>query len=94
MDFIYMDDLITLIDYVIQNPYSKLIEASYLQPYSLVDIANLINELSGYKCKMIVNNPKLGKMYTGSINNINLPFIGLEKAIKLMYKKIKYGISI
>lgn len=94
MDFIYMDDLITLIDHVIQNPYSKLIEASYLQPYSLVDIANLINELSDYKCKIIVTNSKLGKMYTGSINNINLPFIGLEKAIKLMYKKIKHGISI
>lgn len=97
MDFIYMDDLITLIDYVIQNPYSKLTEASYLQPYSLVDIANLINELSDYKCKVIVTKPKLGKMYTGNINNINninLPFIGLEKAIKLIYKKIKYGKSI
>ena len=94
MDFIYMDDLITLIDYVIQNPYSKLIEASYLKPYILVDIANLINELYDYKCEIIVSNPKLGKMYTGSINNLNLPFIGLEKAIKIIYKKIKHGKSI
>ena len=56
--------------------------------------ANLINELSDYKCEIIVSNPKLGKMYTGSINNLNLPFIGLEKALKLMYKKIKHGVSI
>ena len=88
MDFIYMDDLVTLVDHVIQNPYFKLIEATYMQPYSLLDIANLINELSSHKCEISISESELGKMYTGSINDIKLPYIGLEKALKKVYEAL------
>jgi len=89
MDFIYMDDLITLIDHAIQNPYSKLLEANYLQPYSLLDIALSINELSTYKCEIKVKKEGLDNPYTGNLNQIKLPYIGMEKALKRVYEKIK-----
>ena len=88
MDFIYIDDLVTLVDHVIQNPYFKLIEATYMQPYSLLDIANLINELSSHKCEISISKSELGKMYTGSINDVKLPYIGLEKALKKVYEAL------
>ena len=88
MDFIDIDDLVTLVDHVIQNPYFKLIEATYMQPYSLLDIANLINELSSHKCEISISKSELGKMYTGSINDVKLPYIGLEKALKKVYEAL------
>ena len=43
MDFIYMDDLIKLIEYSITNPHYKLLEDNYVQPYSLLDKDLFIN---------------------------------------------------
>tara|TARA_R100001509_G_scaffold165772_1_gene149976 strand:+ start:4443 stop:5204 length:762 start_codon:yes stop_codon:yes gene_type:complete len=88
MDFIYMDDLIMLVDYIIKNPYEKLVEANYTQPYSLLDIALFINELSDYRCEIITKEDGMGEMYTGGVCKIKLPYIGMEKALKRMYEAI------
>ena len=49
MDFFYMKDLITLVKhYIEENHLPKIAECSYTKKYSLLNIANIINNLSDY----------------------------------------------
>ena len=88
MDFFYMDDLVSIVDYIINNRQIKTINCSYPQPYTLYDIALLINELSDYRCEIKVEQKGLGKPYLGAYSNWDIPLVGLEKAIKRVYEKI------
>jgi len=89
MDFFYMKDLISLVDYYIQseNP-PKEIDCSYQQSYSLFDIANMINELDTHKVHITFNQDKMDEKYCGN-SNILLNYIGLEEGIKEVYNKLK-----
>ena len=89
MDFIYIDDLVLLVHYVIQNIDEKLLEANYVQPYSLNDIALLINNLDNHKCEIKIEKKEMGSKYRGGYNRIKLPYVGLERGIKKMYKILK-----
>jgi UDP-glucose 4-epimerase len=88
MDFFYMPDLVTLVNYYIkENHLPKVTECSYDKKYSLLDIANLINNLSEYKVPIkqldfTMGPPYIGKTYT------DLPYIGLEQGIKNVYNKL------
>jgi nucleoside-diphosphate-sugar epimerase len=88
MDFFYMDDLVSIVEYIIFNPQVKEINCSYPQSYSLHDIASLINQLSDYECEIKIEQKGLGKDYVGQYQNLSIPFIGLEKAIKQIYEKL------
>jgi nucleoside-diphosphate-sugar epimerase len=88
MDFFYMDDLVSIVEHIIFNPQIKEINCSYSQSYSLHGIASLINQLSDYECEIKIEQKELGKDYIGQYQNLNIPFIGLEKAIKQIYEKI------
>jgi len=89
MDFFYMKDLISLVDYYIQseNP-PKEIDCSYQQSYSLFDIANMINGLDTHKTQIIFNNGGMGEKYCGNSNTL-LNYIGLEVGIANIYNKLK-----
>lgn len=88
MDFFYMEDLISVVEYTIFNPQVKEIDCTYPLSYSLYDIASFINGLSDYKCEIKVEQKGLGKDYTGEYTELNIPFIGLETAIKQIYEKL------
>lgn len=88
MDFFYMDDLVSIVEYIIFNPQVKEINCSYSQSYSLHSIASLINQLSDYKCEIKVEQKGLGKDYIGQYQNLSISFVGLEKAIKQIYEKL------
>jgi GDP-L-fucose synthase len=92
MDFFYMDDLINVIEYSLNNPHStdKNINMSYLKKYKLSDITNIINNLSSYKVDVITENENFGLNYTGNgelLNSLNLKLKGLEIGIKECYHK-------
>jgi len=89
MDFFYMKDLVSLVDYYIQsgNP-PKEIDCSYQQSYSLFDIANMINNLDTHKVDIIFNEDKMSEKYCGN-SNIFLNYIGLEEGIKEVYNELK-----
>lgn len=89
MDFFYMKDLVSLVDYYIQteNP-PKEIDCSYQKLYSLFDIANMINNLDTHKVHITFNQNEMGKKYCGN-SNILLNYIGLEEGIKQVYNKLK-----
>lgn len=88
MDFFYMEDLVSVVEYIIFNPQIKEIDCTYPISYSLYDIVSVINGLSNYKCEIEVEQEGLGNNYTGQYQNLNIPFIGLKKAIKQIYEKL------
>jgi nucleoside-diphosphate-sugar epimerase len=89
MDFIYMKDLINIINHYINNEdLPKTIDCVYSNKYSLVDIANLINNLNSYKCKIKLENLDKIADYIGngdSLKKLNLNLIGLQESIKITY---------
>jgi len=89
MDFFYMKDLISLIEYyIINNNLPKQLDCSYNNAYKLSDIAEMINNLDTYKVKIQIENKILGLQYGGKANTL-LNFTGLEEGIKQVYNKLK-----
>ena len=91
MDFFYMKDLIILVrHYIKENHLPKIAECSYKEKYSLLDIANLTNNLSDYEVPIKQLNSIEGKAYIGKAS-LDLNYIGLEQGIKEVYNKLKNG---
>ena len=95
MDFFYMNDLILVIEKYIEENISllpKITECSYNKKYSLLDIANIINNLSNYKVPIKVLDSTKGDDYISNTTP-NLKLIGLEQGIKQTYNKCNKNIT-
>lgn len=89
MDFFYIKDLISLVDYYINNDnMPKQIDCSYTGLYKLSEIANMVNELDEHKVDINIENKGMAFSYYG-ISNVLIDFIGLEQGIKEVYNKLK-----
>ena len=89
MDFFYIKDLVILINhYIEENHLPKIAECSYKEKYSLLDIANLINNLSSHKVSIKQLDYVKGNSYVGNTFK-ELNYLGLEKGIKEVYNKLK-----
>ena len=63
MDFFYMKDLISLVDYYINNNnLPKQICCSYTDLYKLSEVANIINMLDEYKVDVIIENKGIAQI--------------------------------
>lgn len=92
MDFFYMDDLVSVVEYFINHTYhAKEINCVYKEKYKLSDIAKLINNLDNYRVNINIENKEMGKSYIGKYDMQAMPIrtFGLETGIKAMYDKIK-----
>jgi nucleoside-diphosphate-sugar epimerase len=94
MDFFYIKDLLKVVHYYIDNNslVLKEYECSYYNelPYSLLDIANEINNLNNYKVDIFLNEKEMGVDYISTIKKeLPISFIGLKKGIKQVYNKLK-----
>lgn len=92
MDFFYMKDLLNLIElYISSNKeLPKEIECCYSRPFSLLDIADIINSLEDYKVEVKIKKTKFGEPYIGNpLKRDLINLIGLEMGIQEMYKEIK-----
>jgi UDP-glucose 4-epimerase len=90
MDFIYMPDLVKIVEYYINNNnLYKETNCIYNTVCTLTRIAQLINELDEYKVEVKVEKGS-GNNYNGN-GGISLPinFIGLKKGIREVYNKLK-----
>jgi len=88
MDFFYMKDFLSIIDYYLNNNIlKKVVNCSYKEKYNLLEIANIINNLEKYKVDIIDSNIKSND-YIGEYN-CDIPYIGLLQGIKNVYKKVK-----
>ena len=86
-DFIYMDDLVTIVNFIILNPDIKSIDCCYNESYSLKEIAHYINGLNNHSCDIILKLTNTGSPYIGKFKNYNLNLIGLKQGINKMYDK-------
>ena len=88
MDFFYMKDLISLVDYYItNNNMPKQIDCSYAGLYKLSEIANIINELDDYKVDIQIKEEGMSMSYYG-VANVLIEHIGLKQGIKETYNKL------
>jgi GDP-L-fucose synthase len=92
MSFFYMKDLITLVEYHILTSSDSLLKESncaYINLTSLLDIANIINELDDYKVPIYMDI-QTGKNYESNFNvPYGLKYIGLKQGIIETYNKLK-----
>jgi len=90
MDFFYMDDLITLMDYcIVTDNLPKEINCSYNYSPTLYDVAQIINNLSDYKVNINIEEWGMAPFFNGSFTDLGLNYIGLEQGIKNVYNKLK-----
>jgi hypothetical protein len=86
-----MQDLITLVDYHIQTSPSSLLKESscaYIDSTTLLDIANIINELDEHKVS-IYTETQPGVDYESTLNApYGLNYIGLKQGIKKVYDNL------
>lgn len=94
MDFIYMEDLATIIKFIIKNNGCSVkdINMSYKTKLTLLDIANIINNIDDKKSKIVIKNDVADLDYYGNSRiftyfDDNLK--GLELGIKECYEKLK-----
>lgn len=92
MSFFYMKDLIMLVKYHIDNPSCKLLKesnCSYIGSYSLLDIANMINNLNDHKVPIYMDTVQ-SKDYESRLNApYDIKYIGLQRGIIDVYEKLK-----
>ena len=89
MDFIYIPDLVKIVEYYINNKGPKEINCKYDHITSLDDIARMINSLNEYRVNIKIESEKQGKPYVGNFKDLGIEFIGLEQGIKEIYNKLK-----
>lgn len=93
MDFFYMEDLISLIEWLINQCEEEFpiqeINCSYLEKYNLTQIAEIINSLGDYKVNIIVENEGLSPDYCAPHPIMPFKLIGLEQGIKKIYTYLK-----
>jgi GDP-L-fucose synthase len=91
MSFFYMQDLITLVKYHITADPRELISESncaYVASTSLMDIANMINELDYYKVPIYMDTQP-GVDYESTLGvPYGLDYIGLKQGIKTVYDNL------
>jgi len=90
MDFFYMEDLITLVNYCIKTDnLPKEIDCSYNHSTTLYNVAEIINGLSDYKVNINIEKWDMAPPFNGRFTNLGLNFIGLEQGIINTYNKLK-----
>ena len=84
-----MKDLYNLvIHYIEQSNLSKEIDCVYDKKYTLVDIANIINEQGTYKVPIEILKDGVAKAYQGS-SNLPICTVGLLEGIKTTFQQLQ-----
>lgn len=88
MDFIYMPDFIKIVEYYINNNGPKEIDCTYKKTFNLLEIANIINNLSSHKVDINLHS-NTNKIYHGFPCTLPLEFLGLEAGLEKTFYKLK-----
>jgi UDP-glucose 4-epimerase len=90
MDFIYMEDLLSIVKYYIDNKrLPKLTDCVYKEKYWLSEIAGIINTLDTHKVRIQINDTVKCKPYIGTECKLPIEFLGLSEGIKRTYLNLK-----
>lgn len=91
-DYLWVEDMQQIIEHFIEHKEkNKIINITPINSCSLLDIANIVNEISDYQSEIIIKNPILNNEYTGDngllLQNIeNMKFTPLSDGIKKLYE--------
>mgnify|MGYP003426084856 FL=1 len=98
-DYIYIDDLVKMIDWAIHNETKeKIYNATTGIKIDLITLANLVNETSDFKSEIKVLNDGLNNEYTSNNERImkelkNFEFTSHKKAIQKMREYFKANLE-
>ena len=98
-DYIYIDDLVKMIDWAIHNESKeKIYNATTGIKIDLITLANLVNETSDFKSEIKVLNEGLNNEYTSNNERImkelkNFEFTSHKKAIQKMREYFKANLE-
>ena len=88
MDFIYMPDLISTVEYYITNTdLAKDINCCYEEKYTLKTIANIVNSLDTHKVPIVTYKTEL-EFYCGDSSLPPINIVGLYQGIQNTYKSL------
>ncbi len=90
MDFFYMEDLVSLVDYYIKakDPMQE-IDCCYNYNLTLSEIASYINALDAHKVPINTITEGMADPYVGQYLPILSPLVGLREGINRVYNKLK-----
>lgn len=89
MDFIYMQDLISTVEYYVTNIHlAKHINCCYEEKYTLKTIANMINSLDIHKVPIITENKTQLEFYCGDSGLPPIDIIGLPQGIQNTFRAL------
>jgi nucleoside-diphosphate-sugar epimerase len=91
MDFFYMQDLIKVVEYYInEKEPPKEFDCVYSKSsYTLFGLAILINKLDDYEVEVVYGNRNGDDYISKYRSKLPIEFIGLEEGIKNVYNKLK-----
>ena len=98
-DYIYVDDLLRMIDWTIHNESKeKIYNATTGIKIDLITLANLVNETSDFKSEIKILNDGLNNEYTSNNERImkelkNFEFTSHKKAIQKMKEYFKANLE-
>ena len=98
-DYIYIDDLVKMIDWAIHNESKeKIYNATTGIKIDLITLANLVNETSDFKSEIKISNDGLNNEYTSNNERImkelkNFEFTSHKKAIQKMREYFKANLE-
>ncbi|WP_141053794.1 MULTISPECIES: NAD-dependent epimerase/dehydratase family protein [Aliarcobacter] len=98
-DYIYIDDLLRMIDWTIHNETKeKIYNVTTGTKIDLISLANLVNEISDFKSEIKILNDGLSNEYTSNNERImkelkNFEFTSHKKAIQKMREYFKANLE-
>ncbi|MBR1908006.1 NAD-dependent epimerase/dehydratase family protein [bacterium] len=93
-DYLFVDDLCRIVEYFILNqPKNNILNVTPEKSVSLLEIANIVNEISGFKSEITIKTDTLGHEYTGDNSNLlkeikGFNFTTIEQGLKALYMYI------
>ena len=95
MDYVYVGDVVRVIEYYIENIPKKTlindINICYNKKHSLIEIAQYLINISGKECKIVINQQGLSNEYTGNGDNmqsLDIELDGLWDSMKKVYNHL------
>ncbi len=90
-DFIYIDDIVTIVKYVLENDRPIDINCVYRDKKTLYDIANIMLQVTQSDVSIITEKQTMGLNYIGDgtrLHHLGIPLLGLKNGIQHTYEAI------
>ena len=91
-DYLFVEDMQRIVEYFIQKqPDKNIINISPTKSISLLEIAQIVNNLREKKVEIFIKNPAMNNQYTGDNSRLlkeipNFEFTSMEDGLKKLYE--------